>query len=339
MTPPEVLDADVIEGVGSEVGALVPAGGTPIAVIPSVGAGDLVNRLEVIKTAAQDAMTQDVDYGKVPGTDKDCLFKPGAEKLSVLFQLDVQIDNQKEWGPGDHLTVVSKATAFHAPSGTRLGYGEGICSTREKKYAYRAAKRKCPNCGEEAVIKGKKEFGGGWLCWNKPDKDMNGCGSKWGDGDVSIENQVVGQIDNPDLPDMWNTVVKMAEKRARVDVVLAVTGASALFTQDIEDQVEPAGSQEAPPVAAQPPQQQSAPAPAQNTPPPATNGSNGNGGERPDQKLQRLIQRFGIPEDSVELIRAFVSDKGQLDPGKVELAIQCLEKQDVPKLLRLVGAS
>ena len=50
-----------------------------------------------------------------------------------------------------------------------------------------------------------------------------------------IEGQPAGEIDNPDLPDLWNTVVKMAEKRARVDAVLAVTGASALFTQDMED--------------------------------------------------------------------------------------------------------
>jgi hypothetical protein len=47
--------------------------------------------------------------------------------------------------------------------------------------------------------------------------------------------QEVGEIENPDLPDLWNTVLKMAEKRARVDAVLAVTGASALFTQDAED--------------------------------------------------------------------------------------------------------
>jgi DNA-directed RNA polymerase specialized sigma24 family protein len=32
----------------------------------------------------------------------------------------------------------------------------------------------------------------------------------------------------------------MAEKRARIDAILAVTGASALFTQDLDDQVEPA---------------------------------------------------------------------------------------------------
>lgn len=36
----------------------------------------------------------------------------------------------------------------------------------------------CPNCGKtEHVIKGKEEFGGGWLCW----KNKGGCGEKWPD--------------------------------------------------------------------------------------------------------------------------------------------------------------
>jgi hypothetical protein len=43
----------------------------------------------------------------------------------------------------------------------------------------------------------------------------------------------VGEIENPDLPDTWNAVDKMAKKRGYVDAVLSVTGASAIFTQDI----------------------------------------------------------------------------------------------------------
>jgi len=122
-------------------------------------------------------------------------------------------------------------TIYHAPTGARLGAGEGICTTHERKYAYRQAQRKCPDCGAEAVIKGKKEYGGGWLCWAK----KGGCNSKWDDGATEIEGQFVGDVENPDLPDLWNTVDKMATKRALVAAVLIVTGASAVFTQDVED--------------------------------------------------------------------------------------------------------
>lgn len=224
-----------IEGTAVEVptvpsvGALVPTGGVELAVTPSVKAEELVERLEVIKQAQKQAMVPDVDYGVIPGTNKPTLLKPGAEKLSVLFQLDVQIVNDK-LREGDHLTVTARATAYHAPTGIRLGYGEGICTTRERKYAYRQAKPKCPSCGEETIFRSKKD-GEGWFCWKK----KGGCGAQFAGSDQKITGQETGDIDNPDLPDLWNTVVKMAEKRARVDAVLAVTGASALFTQDVED--------------------------------------------------------------------------------------------------------
>ena len=223
----EVLD---VEAPSTEIERHVPA--AAVTVTPELSADDLVKRLDIIRDASERAMQQDVDYGVIPGTgSKPTLLKPGAEKLAVLFQLDVQLVNEKIWGPGDHLTVMSRATVFHAPTGQRLGFGEGTCSTKEKKYGKRKQERTCPNCGKAAIIKGKAEYGGGWVCFKKKD----GCGAKYRDEDTAITEQSVGEVENPDLADTWNTVVKMAEKRARVDAVLAVTGASALFTQDVED--------------------------------------------------------------------------------------------------------
>lgn len=232
-------ETTVVDGDAEEIGVeLVHA--TTLAVTPSVKASELVERLDVIRDAMLTAMKPDVDYGVIPGTgSKPTLLKPGAEKLGVLFQLDIQLDNVQTWD-GTHLTVTSKAIAFHSPSGSRLGSGEGMCSTRERKYAYRKQERTCPECKVAAIIKGRAEYGGGWVCFKK----KGGCGAKFADADVAITGQVVGDVENPDLPDQWNTVLKMAEKRARIDVVLAVTGASALFTQDIEDNPTP----EPPPV-------------------------------------------------------------------------------------------
>jgi predicted RNA-binding Zn-ribbon protein involved in translation (DUF1610 family) len=236
---------DVIEGTLVETPsqmmhppAVIPPTPPTLAVVPQVQAEDLVQRLEVIQTAADRAMKDGVDYGKVPGTDKPTLLKPGAEKLGVLFQLDVQIVNEKIWGPGEHLTVIAHATVFHAPTGARLGYGEGACSTREKKYGKRTAKRKCPTCGAEQINRSKypprenRSADPGWYCHAK----FGGCGAQFDATDPAIVDQKQGEVENPNLADMWNTVLKMAEKRARVDAVLAVTGASAIFTQDVEDQ-------------------------------------------------------------------------------------------------------
>ena len=43
--------------------------------------------------------------------------------------------------------------------------------------------------------------------------------------------------ENTDIADTWNTVLKMAKKRAFVDAVKSTTAASDIFTQDIEDMV------------------------------------------------------------------------------------------------------
>lgn len=237
MAAADVIDATAVEERGSERRTdVLPAAPAPppvpaLAVTPQVQATELVERLDVIRQAMTNAMQEGIDYGRIPGVNKPTLLKPGAEKLGVLFQLDIQITNTKTWGPGEHLTVESHATVYHAPTGARLGYGEGLCTTREKKYGKRKAERICPQCGQPAVIKGKAEFGGGWLCWAR----KGGCNAKWADGDQAIEGQQNGDVDNPELPDTWNTVVKMAAKRARIDAVLATTGASALFTQDVED--------------------------------------------------------------------------------------------------------
>jgi len=208
------------------------------AITPHGTAEQLAQRLAVIEEAMRTTMKDGVDYGRVPGTDKPALFKPGAEKLSVLFQLDVQPRNELVWGPGEHLTVISRATVHHAPTGTRLGYGEGICSSRESKYAYRSAGVKCPECGKETVRKSRPRPDGtggkGWYCWAKPEKGSDGCGAQFpDDDDPRLVGQKVGRIENPELPDTWNTVDKMAKKRAYVDAVLSVTSASAIFTQDI----------------------------------------------------------------------------------------------------------
>jgi hypothetical protein len=199
MTDAEVLDG---EPVDDHTHALTVRPAPTLAVTPQADAAELVARLDVIRDAMNTAMLEGIDYGRIPGVDKPSLFKPGAEKLGVLFQLDVQLKNGKTWGPGDHLTVSSEATVFHAPTGTRLGYGEGMCSTRESRYAKRRGERLCPQCGKPAIIKGKAEYGGGWVCFKKKD----GCGAKYHDTDPAITGQVVGDIENPDLPDLWNCV-------------------------------------------------------------------------------------------------------------------------------------
>ena len=194
-------------------------------------AADIRQQVNLIQHVMHEVMKKDEHYGVIPGTGtKPSLLKPGAEKLCLTFRLDPQYEARETY-IGEHLTVTTTCTLYHSPTGRRLGSGVGLCTTRESKYAWRNAGRKCPACGKEAIIKGKAEFGGGWVCFKKKD----GCGAKFSDGDQSIEGQPQGRVANPDVADCYNTVLKMSAKRALVAAVLNVTAASDIFTQDIED--------------------------------------------------------------------------------------------------------
>lgn len=190
----------------------------------------LIARVAKIREVQTRVMKDGQHYGKIPGVDKPTLLKPGAEMLGMVFQLDPQFEITEQHD-GAHLTVLAKCTLFHIPTGARLGSGLGSCSTKESRYAYRKGERTCPKCGKAAIIKGKEQYGGGWLCWKKKD----GCDAKFAENDKAITGQETGRIANEDLPDQHNTVLKMAIKRAHVAAILFVTCASEIFTQDVED--------------------------------------------------------------------------------------------------------
>ena len=201
--------------------------------IGALSVQDVQSQVNLIQHVMRQVMQKDQHYGVIPGTGtKPTLLKAGAEKLCLTFRLDPQYEIEQQQD-GNHLTIISKCILHHIPSGQRFGSGMGSCSTKESKYAYRSGGRKCPQCGAEAIIKGREEYGGGWICFGK----KGGCGAKFLEKDDAITSQSVGRIPNEDLADQYNTVLKMANKRSLVAAVLNSTAASDIFTQDIEDMV------------------------------------------------------------------------------------------------------
>ena len=176
-------------------------------------------------------MVEGQDYGVIPGTSKPSLLKPGAEKITKLLSLaDTYelVDTVEDWDKPLFRYLV-KCVLLHDNQVISEGMGE--CNSLEAKYRWREARKRCPECGAESIIKGKEQYGGGWLCFTK----KGGCGAKWADGDEVIESQATGQVPNDDIFSLVNTVLKMAEKRALVDAALHAGRLSNVFTQDIED--------------------------------------------------------------------------------------------------------
>ncbi len=166
----ETLDeTEVVEEAEVEIPrgrALVPISAAPPAAIEAeLTVTELVARRDKILDAMKVVMVKDKHYGAIPGTgDKPTLLKPGAELLCLLFRLDPEPEAEETFYPDGHYSATVRTTIWHSPSGARLGAGLGSCSTRETKYAFRQAGRVCPDCGAEAIIKGKAEYGGGWVC-------------------------------------------------------------------------------------------------------------------------------------------------------------------------------
>ena len=188
----------------------------------------IVAQTKKIQQCMHAVMIKDEHYGIIPGTTgKPTLLKSGAEKLCLMFRLCPEYEIVRVEQSPTLVAYTVRCVLTHIPSGNRVATGLGSCNSREKKYA-RPADRKCPACGKESIIKGKDDFGGGWLCWAK----KGGCGAKFKDGDASVEKQDLGLADPSDLD---NTILKMGCKRSLVAAILNGTAASDCFTQDLED--------------------------------------------------------------------------------------------------------
>jgi hypothetical protein len=192
----------------------------------------LIAQAKAVQTVMKSVMKEDVHYGIVPGSKKPSLYKPGAEKLCMVFRLRPEFIIERENLPNGHREYEITCNLYSIASGILVGQGVGCCSTMASKYRYRNAGRTCPLCkAEDTIIKGKEEYGGGWVCFAR----KGGCGKKWVDDDPAIIDQHPGKVEHPDPADYYNTIKKMSKKSAMIDAVLTATAASDIFTQDVED--------------------------------------------------------------------------------------------------------
>lgn len=208
--------------------------------MPIMNLDDAKRRYQAFKDFVESILSKGVDYGVIPGTDKPTLLKPGAEKLNTFFGLATHFEvtqKTEDWTGEAHggepfFYYWYRCTLTRG--GQFVANAEGSCNSREKKYRWRSGERKCPQCGKPAIIKGRAEYGGGFICFAK----KGGCGAKFADSDPAIVGQSTGRVPNEDIADQVNTLQKMAQKRALVAATLIGTNASEFFTQDVEDYID-----------------------------------------------------------------------------------------------------
>lgn len=190
-------------------------------------------QVNLIQQAMKDIMIDGTHFGKIPGCgDKPTLLKPGAEKICLLFRLraSFQVEEKKLDGWHKEFYVVC---SLMSSDGSLVGQGVGSASTMESKHRWRYAEAEStgqPVPKEYWALKNEgrtqemqEALGGQSFVAKKTEDGWMIC--KRGDH----------KVENSDIADVYNTVLKMAKKRAHVDATLTATAASDLFTQDLED--------------------------------------------------------------------------------------------------------
>lgn len=178
---------------------------------PTIAApAEVLAHVKAVQEVMRSVMKSNVHYGAIPGAgDKPTLLKPGAEVLCMTFRIAdrYEVDDLSRDGV---IRYRVKCIGEHQVSGATLGSGLGECSTDEEKYRWR-----------KAVC--KEEFDA------TPDNMRRvKFGRKQG-------GHYTAQQIRTEPADLANTALKMACKRAKIAMVLNVTAASDMFSQDLED--------------------------------------------------------------------------------------------------------
>jgi hypothetical protein len=174
-------------------------------------------RAQWVRDVTKAALTVDVDYGQIPGTDKPSLFKSGAEMLLLAAGYGFDMDRLEDDDARTHRGVTYKCTVRRR-DGSVVSTCDGYAGYDESRFftsAEDAEKRERYNAEK----------------YHRP---------------VNANRFVEYRAP-------WNTLVKMAEKRALVGAALNACAASGLFIADLDDAspttTEPTDDHEPPPPA------------------------------------------------------------------------------------------
>jgi hypothetical protein len=164
---------------------------------------DIISHVALVQEVMRAVMKPDVHYGVIPGTDKPTLLKQGAEVLCMAFRVadSYQVE---DLSTADTVRYRVTCLGTHQASGIVLGSGMGEASSGEEKYKWRKAFDDEFNATPENLRRIKK--------------------GKYTTKQIRTEPA-----------DLANTILKMANKRAKIAMTINVTACGDMFGQDLED--------------------------------------------------------------------------------------------------------
>jgi len=166
-----------------------------VSALPPFSVTDIRKRTKAIQEVMRGVMKEGTHFGTIPGTPKPSLWKAGAEVLCMTFRLAPLLESR--------VTVDDPEVEWAYTSTKRDG--SIVCGTCVGFFEVEAT---CIVQGPSGEV-------------------LSRCSARCNNREVKYRTLSVF--------DIRNTILKMAEKRAFVSAVLMATGASDIFTQDIED--------------------------------------------------------------------------------------------------------
>ena len=263
---------------------------------------DLVARVDFVHAVMDKVMKNGVHYGVIPGCGKrKVLLKGGADVLRLAYGLTPEMTKEIIDLPDGHREVKAECR-LSTSSGLVVGQGFGSCSTLETKYRYRTG----PSTPTGKPV--PKEY---WdMRKNDPGRAKallggDGYSTKKVDGRWEIV-QVGERVENPDPADCYNTVLKMAIKRAYVAAVIVATATSDILDQDLEEEF---------PDIAKPVQEMEPPAP------PAVQMAT-------QEQIQKIRELTGGDRKKLEELTTSVDARGKVIPGVRDPNVMTMEQAE-----------
>jgi hypothetical protein len=174
---------------------------------------DIISHVTMVQEVMRTVMKPEVHYGIIPGTDKPTLYKQGAEVLCMAFRVadSYQVE---DLSTAEVVRYRVTCTGVHQMNGIVLGTGMGEASSGEEKYKWRKAYKEEFEATPANLRREKKGF-------NK----------------TTRESYSTFQV-RTEPADLANTILKMANKRAKIAMTINVTACGDMFGQDLEDMEE-----------------------------------------------------------------------------------------------------
>jgi hypothetical protein len=172
---------------------------------------------ELLENIYRSVMCPGIDYGMIPGTKERALLKPGAEVLRMAFNFQVEMGLSKEVDLSRDWISVDTRCSLRDSEGCIVGQADANANSYESKFRYRwVSEKQLPQHIDKDTLQTRQQHGayGDYTQYRLPTEDVGG---------------------------LIHTLIRYAEKRAFVAAIHQATGASRIFREADEDEVEAGG--------------------------------------------------------------------------------------------------